>query len=408
LVTSPHFNFFIFTLIIANTVVLAADDYPGEPQTRRKAYVIGVLNEFFCWFFFAEMILKLIALHPKNYFMDNFNAFDSFVVVVSLVDWTISKTVDPENIGDAASALQALRAMRLLRVIKIMRTWGELQDMLSKIGASLKDIAFFGILLFLFMYISALLGMELFANYARFNSQGEMVEDLVTATNNKVYMTAPRANFDDAGAALTTVFIIVLGEDWPGVMYNYTRVYGNMGWSVIPYFMIIFCLGNLMMLSLFTAILLRNFEGGDDEEGSDEVQELDSEEEEERRDAEEAKPRQTAKQKRAKLAMSIKVVYYEAFGTAAVIKGIQAEQTALLIAIDGEPLNVSERKVLPVVDDLDLLNDDDMAPQTTMQRKIAAKFLRAAAEAKVDLMGGDGGSGKSAENAASPDDTGRE
>jgi len=55
-----------------------------------------------------------------------------------------------------------------------------------------------------------------------------------------------------------------------------------------------------------------------------------------------------------------------------------------------------------------LLNDDDMAPQTTMQRKIAAKFLRAAAEAKVDLMGGDGGSGKSAENAASPDDTGRE
>ena len=72
------------------------------------------------------MILKLIALHPKNYFLDNFNAFDSFVVVISIVDWVISKTVDPENIGDAASALQALRAMRLLRVIKIMRTWGEL------------------------------------------------------------------------------------------------------------------------------------------------------------------------------------------------------------------------------------------------------------------------------------------
>jgi hypothetical protein len=85
-----------------------------------------VLNEFFCWFFFGEMILKLIALHPKNYFLDNFNAFDSFVVVISIVDWVISKTVDPENIGDAASALQALRAMRLLRVIKIMRTWGEL------------------------------------------------------------------------------------------------------------------------------------------------------------------------------------------------------------------------------------------------------------------------------------------
>jgi hypothetical protein len=54
--------------------------------------------------------------------------------------------------------------------------------MLSKIGASLKDISFFGLLLFLFMYISALLGMELFANYVRFNSEGDLVEDLVVAT----------------------------------------------------------------------------------------------------------------------------------------------------------------------------------------------------------------------------------
>lgn len=130
IVTSAHFNFFIFVLIIANTVVLASDDYPGQPQSKAKAATINILNEFFCWFFFAEMILKLIALHPKNYFKDNFNAFDCFVVVVSVIDWVISKTVDPENIGDAASALQALRAMRLLRVIKIMRTWGELQDML--------------------------------------------------------------------------------------------------------------------------------------------------------------------------------------------------------------------------------------------------------------------------------------
>ena len=74
-------------LIIANTVVLASDDFPGQPQSRTKVQTINMLNEFFCWFFFAEMILKLIALHPKNYFQDNFNAFDSFVVVISLIDW---------------------------------------------------------------------------------------------------------------------------------------------------------------------------------------------------------------------------------------------------------------------------------------------------------------------------------
>ena len=159
--------------------------------------------------------------------------------------------------------------------------------MLSKIGASVKDISFFGILLFLFMYISALLGMELFANFVRFNSEGDLVEDLITSTLNDVYLTAPRANFDDVGAALTTVFILVLGEDWPGVMYDYTRVYSSpWGKVLIPfYFMTIFSLGNLMMLSLFTAILLQNFEGGDDEEEEEADQESNDEDEDEKDDS---------------------------------------------------------------------------------------------------------------------------
>lgn len=51
------------------------------------------------------------------------------------------------------------------------------------------------------------------------------------------------------------MFIIILGEDWPGVMYNYSRVYGG-SLGYVNYFIITFALGNLMLLSLFTAILL--------------------------------------------------------------------------------------------------------------------------------------------------------
>jgi hypothetical protein len=126
------------------------------------------------------------------------------------------------------------------------------------------------------MYIMALLGMELFANYGRFDQEGELVTDVLVATKEGRFVVPPRENFDNVGPALTTVFILILGEDWPGIMYNYIRVYDGSLWVAL-YFVFVFCLGNLMMLSLFTAILLANFEGGDDDEEEEETPDLELE-----------------------------------------------------------------------------------------------------------------------------------
>jgi len=79
------------------------------------------------------------------------------------------------------SGLQAIRAMRLLRVIKLARSWTKLQDILSKTIKSMKDIGNFGVLLFLFLYIYSLLGMQLFANYIRFDEDEVIITDLLTA-----------------------------------------------------------------------------------------------------------------------------------------------------------------------------------------------------------------------------------
>jgi hypothetical protein len=56
--------------------------------------VLLQLNYFFTFLFFAEMILKLIALHPKNYFKDSYNCFDCFVVAISIIDFVVDITVD--------------------------------------------------------------------------------------------------------------------------------------------------------------------------------------------------------------------------------------------------------------------------------------------------------------------------
>jgi hypothetical protein len=49
-------------------------------------------------------------------------------------------------------------------MIKLARSWTALQDILKKTFASLKDVGYVFIILFLFIYIAALLGMEIFAN----------------------------------------------------------------------------------------------------------------------------------------------------------------------------------------------------------------------------------------------------
>lgn len=61
IVTDTNFNAFIFVLIMINTITLAMDDYP---QSKSKTAVLDVFNQFFTWFFFLEMIMKIIGLGP--------------------------------------------------------------------------------------------------------------------------------------------------------------------------------------------------------------------------------------------------------------------------------------------------------------------------------------------------------
>ena len=74
------------------------------------------------------------------------------------------------------------------------------------------------------------------------------------------YYTFPRDNFNNIGWALTTVFIIIIGEDWNWSMYQWARAYGY-GSSVsyhiaIYFFVVLMIFGNIVLFSLFTAILL--------------------------------------------------------------------------------------------------------------------------------------------------------
>lgn len=86
---------------------------------------------------------------------------------------------------------------------------------------SLKDISNFGVLLFLFMYIYALLGMEMFSNQIRLTWEEDFIDDIPAYVKSEGIMIAPRYNFDNIYNALIVVFCAILGEDWNNSMYSF-------------------------------------------------------------------------------------------------------------------------------------------------------------------------------------------
>lgn len=64
-----------------------------------------------------------------------------------------------------------------------------------------------------------------------------------------------------------------MGEDWNWTMYQWVRAYGhgsNVSHNIaIFYFVILMVFGNIVLFSLFTAILLGNFDDDDEEKDVD-------------------------------------------------------------------------------------------------------------------------------------------
>ena len=124
------------------------------------------INEYFTIVFFIEVVLMFLALGFKEYLMDSFSLFDFSVVTFSLVDMILSNL----NSAVIGKQITVLRAFRILRIFKLAKTWTELHELLGTLWKTIIDISSFTVVLFLFMFIYTILGMELFAFKAKFTS----------------------------------------------------------------------------------------------------------------------------------------------------------------------------------------------------------------------------------------------
>lgn len=119
-------------------------------------------------------------------------------------------------------------------------------------GKTLKDIPNFAIFLFLFIFIFTLLGLELFAYKCKIN----LDTDQLDPTNG----VSPEFNFDNFLNSFSLVFIILTNDGQAAVHYNYYRAAGAA--AATTFFVILVIIGQKVIINLFVAILLQNFDEG--------------------------------------------------------------------------------------------------------------------------------------------------
>jgi voltage-gated sodium channel len=170
----------------------------------------GTIETGFTIIYFMEMCIKIYALR-KEYFQDNWNKLDFWLVWFAIVDsWIITP------LGIRSDVLGMLRALRLCRLARLIRESKRLWNVLCGIFKAFKAMFWLGVLLGLMLYISGILcvigigkaGKDLYPAYNTDPESWSEVEEF----NSYQY-------FGTLGRSIFTLFSIAILAEWPGIAW---------------------------------------------------------------------------------------------------------------------------------------------------------------------------------------------
>ncbi|NXA20700.1 SCN5A protein, partial [Ibidorhyncha struthersii] len=181
----------------------------------------------FTLIFTAEMILKIIALDPYNYFQQKWNIFDSIVVMIGLISFE-------EN----------LSSLRLLRIFKLAKSWPALNTLMKIILNSVGALGNLTLVLIITVFIFAVVGKQVLGKYYK---------NHYYKINTDEHL---RWHMKDFCHSFLIIFRILCGE-WIETMWECMEVAGK--GLCLPIFLLVLVIGNLVVLNLFIALLLSSF-----------------------------------------------------------------------------------------------------------------------------------------------------
>jgi len=292
----------VFLALVAAAAVTATrtrDELPYVADARDHAEV------FFFVVFACEALLKSTAVGFKEYWREPWNRFDFACVAFSALDVVfraaflrsdgekefafdyghdefehlddgghydsghtndtrshenaprrydydayVYRLAGPETARRTAERFLGLaKVARLVRLVKHLKG---LRDLLETLVASLPAFWNVGALVALLFFIYAYVGVILFGTTPRTNAnEGGSLDE--------------HANFESFPRAVLTLFRVATNDEWVGVMRDCAGD-AVTGLAAYPFFVSFVVLVSMVMLNLFTAVIIENFENCQDHE----------------------------------------------------------------------------------------------------------------------------------------------
>nr|XP_033968464.1 voltage-dependent L-type calcium channel subunit alpha-1C isoform X2 [Pseudochaenichthys georgianus] len=281
-VNSTYFEYLMFTLILLNTICLAMQHHG---QTKGFNDAMNILNMLFTGLFTVEMILKLIAFKPRGYFSDPWNVFDFLIVIGSIIDVILSEInhyfVDAWNTFDALIVVGSIvdiaitevnnseenarisitffRLFRVMRLVKLLSRGEGIRTLLWTFIKSFQALPYVALLIVMLFFIYAVIGMQMFGKIA--------LRDGTEINRNNNFQTFPQA--------VLLLFRCATGEAWQEIMLAcYLNMPCEKGSTnennlahedcgsqfAIIYFVSFYMLCAFLIINLFVAVIMDNFD----------------------------------------------------------------------------------------------------------------------------------------------------
>ncbi|KAM9500375.1 voltage-dependent R-type calcium channel subunit alpha-1E-like isoform 2-T2 [Clarias gariepinus] len=274
-VTLRYFEMTILLVIVASSIALAAEDPVCTNSERNR--VLRYFDYVFTGVFTFEMIIKMIdqglILHDGSYFRDLWNILDFIVVVGALIAFALTN-----NKGRDIKTIKSLRVLRVLRPLKTIKRLPKLKAVFDCVVTSLKNVFNILIVYKLFMFIFAVIAVQLFKGkffYCTDGSMGTQRECQGYYIDygrdrkevKKREWKRHEFHYDNVMWALLTLFTVSTGEGWPQVLQHSVDVTeedhgpsrGNrMEMSI--FYVVYFVVFPFFFVNIFVALIIITFQ----------------------------------------------------------------------------------------------------------------------------------------------------
>ncbi|XP_025077550.1 sodium channel protein 1 brain-like isoform X2 [Pomacea canaliculata] len=254
---NTKFELGIVILIFLNMIVMAVEHYHQTDAVRES---LDMMNIIFTTVFTLEAILKLVGLR-WHYFRVAWNVFDFIIVILSILGIVLADILS--KIYVTPTLLRVVRVFRIGRVLRLIKAAKGIRKLLFALIISLPAIFNIAALLFLVIYIYAIIGMSSFGDVRPMGNLNDIV------------------NFQTFGNSFLLLLRLATSAGWNDVLDNLmlsppdcnstyktlpdgTQVASSNGdcgltWLAIPYMVSYIVIVFLIVINMYIAVILENF-----------------------------------------------------------------------------------------------------------------------------------------------------